>query len=119
MAEPTVTHTWRIERLDVAPTEGELTNVVRKIHWRLFAADGINTTDVYGDIPLGSADPAAFALFAGLTEATVIGWLEAAIDARAAEGEEVPSVAQMRTGLAGILAAKRAPAIVPMDVPWG
>jgi hypothetical protein len=118
MTEPTVTYTWRIERLDAAPTEGELTNVVRKIHWRLFGSDGINTTDVYGDIPLGSADPADFTLFENLSEATVISWLEAAIDARAAEGEEEPSVAQLRTGLAGVLAARRTPAIVPMPVPW-
>jgi hypothetical protein len=53
-----------------------------------------------------------------LSEATVISWLEAAIDARAAEGEEEPSVAQLRTGLAGVLAARRTPAIVPMEVPW-
>jgi hypothetical protein len=30
---------------------------------------------------------------------------------------EEPSVAQMQTGLAGILAARRTPAIVPMEVP--
>jgi hypothetical protein len=46
----------------------------------------------------------------------VITWLEAAIDARAGEGE--PTVAQMRTGLAGMLAAKRTPSVVPMPVPW-
>ena len=116
MAEPSITYTWRIESLDAAPTEGELTNVVRTIHWRLFATDGINTLDLYGDVPLGSADPENFTPFENLTEATVITWLEAAIDGRAGEGE--PTVAQLRTGLAGMLAAKRTPSVVPMPVPW-
>lgn len=117
MTEPTVTYTWRIERLDAAPTEGELTDVVRKIHWRLFATDGTNTTDAYGDVPLGAAAPDSFTAYPDLTPATVIAWLEAAIDARA--GEDEPTVEQLRSGLAGILAAKRSPAIVPMPLPWG
>jgi hypothetical protein len=116
MTEPAITYTWRIERLDAAPTEGALTNVVRKIHWRLFGADGTNTLDLYGDVPVGDADPEDFTLFENLTEATVITWLEAVIDARAGEGE--PTVAQMRTGLAGMLAAKRTPSVEPMPVPW-
>ena len=116
MPEPTVTYTWRIERLDAAPTEGELTDVVRKIHWRLFASDGTNTTDAYGDVPLGAADPDDFTAYSELTPATVIAWLETAIDARA--GEEDPTVEQLRSGLAGTLAAKRTPAIVPMPLPW-
>lgn len=116
MPEPTISYEWRIERLDAAPTEGELTNVVRNIHWRLFASDGINTTDVYGDVPLGAADPDDFIAYTELTLATVITWLEATINARA--GEDKPTVEQLRSGLAGVLAAKRTPAIVPMPLPW-
>jgi len=116
MSEPTVTYTWRIERLDCAPSQDELTNVVCKIHWRLFATDGINTLDLYGDIPLHSPDPETFLAYDELSEATVIGWLESAIDERA--GEEEPTVAQMETGLSGMLAAKRAPSVVPMPFPW-
>jgi len=116
MTEPTITYTWQIERLDAAPVEGELHDVVRKIHWRLFGADGVNTLDLYGDVLLGDADPTDFTAYTDLNEATVITWLEAAIDARA--GEEEPTVAQMHTGLAGMLAAKRTPSVVPMPVPW-
>jgi hypothetical protein len=116
MTEPTVTNTWRIERLDVAPIEGALTNVIRKIHWRLFGSDGTNTLDIYGDALLGDADPSAFTPFEELTQPVVIDWLEAAIDARA--GDEEPTVAQMRTGLAEMLAAKRTPSMVPMPMPW-
>jgi hypothetical protein len=116
MTEPTVTYTWRIERLDAAPTEGALTNVVRKIHWRLFGSDGTNTLDLYGDVPLGDVNPEDFTLFENLTEATVITWLEAAINARA--GEKEPTVAQLRTGLAKMLAAIQTPSVEPMPMPW-
>jgi len=116
MTEPTVTYTWQIERLDAAPAEGELADVVRKIHWRLFGSDGINTMDLYGDVPLAEADPEDFTAFEELEEETVIGWLEAAIDARA-DGDE-PTVAQRRASLVGMLTAKRTPAVVPMAPPW-
>jgi hypothetical protein len=116
MTEPTITYTWQIERLDAAPVEGELHDVVRKIHWRLFAADGTSTMDLYGDVLLSAADPTDFVAYTNLAEATVIGWLEAAIDARA--GEEEPDVAQLQANLAAMLAAKRSPSVVPMPVLW-
>jgi hypothetical protein len=116
MSEPVVSYTWRIERLDAAPTQDDLVDVVQKIHWRLFGSDGINTMDLYGDVPLAGADPDDFTAYEDLEEETVIGWLEAAIDARASDEE--PTVAQMHTGLAGMLAAKRTPSVVPMPLPW-
>lgn len=116
MPEPTVNYTWHIEQLDAAPTQGELTNVVSKIHWRLFGNDGINLMDDYGDVLLAGADPEDFTPFEELSEETVIDWLEAAIDARA-DDEEL-TVAQLRSRLAGMLAAKRTPAVVPLPPPW-
>lgn len=116
MPEPVINYTWRIEQLDAAPADGGLQNIVRRVHWRLFATDGMNSVDAYGDVCL--ADPASndFTPFSKLSETTVTDWLEAAIDARA--GEEEPTVEQLRAGLAGMLAAKRKPAIVAMDAPW-
>lgn len=111
-----ITYTWKIEQLDASPIDGELTNVVRKIHWRMAATDGVNTTDAYGDTPLSAADPEVFTAYPELSQSTVIAWLEAAIDARAGEGEL--TVAQMRTNMARMLAAMAAPAIVPLPVPW-
>jgi hypothetical protein len=111
-----ITYSWLIDTLDIAPAVGELTNVVRKIHWRLIATDGDYTTDVYGDTPLSEADSETFTTYENLDEATVIHWLEAAIDERA--GDEEDTVAAMRTGLAGTLAAMRTPAIVSMPLPW-
>jgi hypothetical protein len=116
MTEPIVTYAWQIEQLDTAPVEGDLPNVVRKVHWRLFGTDGANTMDTYGDTSLDEADPLNFTDYEDLSEATVIDWLEAAIDNRAGDNE--PTVEDRRNGLAAMLAAKRAPSIVPMTPPW-
>jgi hypothetical protein len=114
MSEPTVTYSWRIERMDCAPAS-DLVDEVRKIHWRLFGTDGTNTADMYGDIPLAPANPGSFIAYGDLNESTVISWLEAAIDD--STGDENPTVAQMRAGLAGILAAKGTE-LLPTPKPW-
>lgn len=117
MSEPPITYGWLIERLDAEPLAGdELANVVRMIHWRLFATDGLNTVDTFGEAPLVAPDPAEFVPFDELTPAAVTDWAEAAIDASA--GEDQPSVSQLRAALAGILAARRGPQLVPMQPPW-
>lgn len=126
MPEPTVTYEWRIERLDVAPDEGGLTNIVRAIHWRLVATDGLNTADTYGHVVLSSPDPAGFIAYPELTQQIVSDWLTVAIDARAASDEHEeegcatvpPTVANLCFALAGVLAAKRTPQVVPMPPPW-
>ena len=112
----TVTYTWKIEQLDVAPTVGELSNVVSKIHWRLLATDGANGADTFGDQILPPPDPTGFSPYASLTEGAVIACLESRIDASA--GEDRLTVAQLRQDLANILAAKAAPHTGPLPLPW-
>lgn len=112
----TVTYTWKIEQLDVAPAVGGLSNVVSKIHWRLLASDGANGADCYGDQILLPPDPNDFSPYASLTEGAVIACLEGLIDANA--GEDRLTVAQLRQGLAGILATKAAPPPGPLPLPW-
>jgi hypothetical protein len=117
MTESLTTYTWRIEQLDVVPVHGDLVNVVQNIHWRMVATDGTNTTSAYGDIPVGAADPSDFTIYEDLTEATVIEWLEDAIDERAiSDGDR--SVEELRQALAATLAAMRTPAVVAMPTPW-
>lgn len=111
-----VTYTWKIEQLDVAPVVGGLSNVVSKIHWRLLASDGANGAECYGDQILLPPDPSDFSPYASLTEVAVIACLESLIDANA--GEDRLTVAQLRQGLAGILAAKAAPHTEPLPLPW-
>lgn len=116
MPEPTITYGWLIERLDAAPTEGALSDVVRRIHWRLFATDGELSVDTFGEAHLAAPDPDGFVPFEMLTPGTVTNWLEVAIDACA--GGENLTVGQLRAALAGVLVARRAPELVPRQPPW-
>lgn len=104
------TYTWVFPSLDVAPSEGGMTNVVKSVYWRLGASDGTNMTDIYGTQTLASPDPNAFLAFDDLTEATVQGWVEAAM------GEE--RVAQMKAALDAQLERIANPPIVTQNPPW-
>ena len=92
--------------------------MVRRVQWRLQASDGINGAETYGDILLGSANPADFVAYPELTAETVIAWLEAAIDSRSSQDSRAPTVAQLRGSLAGVMEAQQAPVIVPLPLPW-
>ena len=114
----TVTYTWKIEQLDVAPAVGGLNEVVSRIHWRLLASDGANGADCYGDQILPPPDPSDFSPYTSLTEEAVIACLESRIDASASADEGRLTVAQLRQDLAGILAVKAAPHAEPLPLPW-
>jgi hypothetical protein len=118
MSEHTVTHSWRIERLDCTPVKGELLDVVARIHWRLLGSDGTNTANLYGEIALPPASPGQFLPYPELDEETVVAWLKAAIDARASAGSDEPTVAQLESSVAGMVAAMAEPAVISMEVPW-
>jgi hypothetical protein len=119
MTEPPITYTWKIERIDCAPIDGQLVNVVRQIHWRLLGSDDTNTVELYGDILLESPTPAQFSPYSELDQSTVIDWLEAAINARAeVEDSGELSVEQLHHSLARMLDATRVPPVQPMPLPW-
>lgn len=107
MTEPV--YTWGVANLEVAPEDGELTNVVRTIHWTLTAFDDSDnfTASCYGSCGLDPADPEDFTEFENLDSADVEAWLEAKLDAPA-----------LRSGLAGNIETQRNPPIVSMSPPW-
>lgn len=115
----TVSYEWQIEQLDTAPLENGMTDVVHRVHWRLWADDGESRADLYGELVLPSPSPSAFTPYEDLTKGDVEQWVEATIDARAAEeGSDESSVAMLRESLAGVLAARRTPSIVAKPLPW-
>lgn len=119
MPEPVITYNWKIERLDTVPQVGELTDVVRVIHWRLLASDGTNQDDCYGTVTLSGENPGVFVPYDELTQEQVIDWLTESIDNKStlSEGEE-PSVDAMKSSLSGVLAVKRNPPIATLPIPW-
>ena len=72
------TYEWKIASLDAKIAEGDLSNVIETVHWRLQATDGEHTADVYGSV--GVELEGDFIPFENLTQADIEGWLEAKLD---------------------------------------
>lgn len=73
------TYTWKTKQCDVYPTKSGKSNVVWRVHWRLYATDGTNTSELYGSQDLDTSDLSSFTNWSSLDEATVQGWVESAI----------------------------------------
>jgi hypothetical protein len=103
------TITWLIEALDCKPQEGDLTDVVITAHWRCNGTDGTFNGTVYGTASMGQpSDP--FTPFEELTEAQVIGWVQASL------GTE--SVAAAEAAVAQQIANQVNPPVVTPVLPW-
>lgn len=72
-------YTWIISSLNAKIAEGDLSNVIETVHWRLQATDGEHTADVYGSTGL-EAPEADFIPYESLTQADIEAWLEAKLD---------------------------------------
>ena len=103
-----ITYTWNIIRLDCAPSENGLTDVVKIIHWGLIGQDdnGISAS-LNNSYPLPSPTPEAFTDYSTLTEETVISWLENSLDA-----------GYLKSRLADEIASQYNPPITPLPLPW-
>ncbi len=71
-------YTWIISQLECYPQHEGHTEVVFTVHWRRQATGGTHTSDIYGSQSVTLEPDAPFTPYADLTEAQVIGWLEAA-----------------------------------------
>jgi hypothetical protein len=67
------TFTWKIESLDVKPTEGEHTDVVVVAHWRCTGVDGNHGASVYSTCSF-PAPEGSFTPYDQLTQEQVLGW---------------------------------------------
>ena len=81
------TYTWDFPQIDTAPTEGDLTDVAKAVHWRLTATHDTATNDegqplsvsAYGSAGVGEANPDSFTAFDSLTKEQVKGWVLASL----------------------------------------
>jgi hypothetical protein len=82
------TYTWDFPQIDTAPSEGDLTDVAKAIHWRLTATHDTATNDegtllsvsAYGSAGVGEANADSFTAFDSLTKERVKGWVLASLD---------------------------------------
>ena len=113
------TYTWIFDPLETAPTEGDLSDVVKTVHWRITGAtddaEPVYGT-VYGSVGMDDADSESFTAFADLTEADVKAWTLAKI----AEGEETVEEAETRlkAQVDSQIDAIKNPAVVNKTAPW-
>jgi hypothetical protein len=77
------TYSWDCKTVDTYPTQGELTDVVYNVHWRLSGTDttGEHSATVIGTQTLTVEDiqPEGFISFEALTHEQVIEWIEEAM----------------------------------------
>lgn len=103
-----ITYTWSISKLDCAPAENGLTNIVKVIHWGLTGVDenGISAS-MSNSYPFPSPSPEAFTDYSTLTKETVIGWLESNLD-----------VGYLKSILSNEIASQYNPPITSLPLPW-
>ena len=89
-----ISYTWDVNTVDVYPTDGDYTDVIYNVHWRLNAVDtqvdaegNPYTASVYGTQVLDTSDLSGFIDFDSVTSSQVQGWVESAMGA-----EEVQSL---------------------------
>ena len=103
-----ITYTWTISRLDCAPSENGLINVVKVIHWGLTGVDenGVSAS-MSNSYPLSTPSPEAFTDYSTLTQETVISWLESNLD-----------VGYIKSRLSNEIASQYNPPITSLPLPW-
>ena len=106
-----ITYTWNCTTVDTYPTKSDQTDVIFNVHWRLSGVDDTedeNVGDSYGVVSLDTEDLSTFTAFADITEADVIGWVEAAL------GED--QVAALKTSIDAQIAEKITPTVVTKTI---
>ena len=102
---------WVISQLNCAVESEGLPDVINVIHWRYNATqvDGDKTwfADTYGASSVEQPNPQNFIPYADVTEAEVIGWLEAILPVEA-----------MQASLEANIALQINPVEVTLPLPW-
>ena len=105
------TYTWSYPQLDTAPTEGDLSDVIKTIHWRITAVsdseqdadDNYLSATMYGTTSVEVDDGADFIEFNSVTQ----DWCKAKVLAGLAQTEE-----EVQASLDAQIAEMASPSIV-------
>ena len=103
--------TWVINAMDCYPQDAGQTDVVFTVHWTLNGTDGSgHNGSVYGTVGVTYTAGEPFTPYAQLTQAQVVGWVEAAL------GPE--QVAAMEANINTQIANQINPPVVSPPLPW-
>ena len=79
-----ITYELSIKNMDASPTEGDLQDVVKILHWMYIGKETIDGEDYYGDaigaVEINAPSSNSFTPFADLTEEQVTAWVESKLD---------------------------------------
>lgn len=98
---------WTISQLDTAPQDGNLNDVVKTVHYRYKGIDGDYQAETYSTYACPQPSETDFTAYPDLTEADVIGWLEAGLNVDA-----------MKAGIEAQIENLKNPPIVNLGLPW-
>jgi len=116
-----ITHTWSVDPSLKTKTQDGHDNVVYSVVWRLKSEETVDgktyTAQSWAQISLDTFDLNNFTSFADLTEAEVIGWAKATVDASAEEGEGIPC-AEWEAGHERNIAKQKNPPTQTQTAPW-
>ena len=105
-----VTYTWSVVQMDAYPEEDGETDVVFNVHWTLAGIDQTYQGYAYGSQSVSIDPDAPFTPYDDLTEAQVIGWVQAAM------GEE--QVASYEANVAQQIEDQIDPPVITPPLPW-
>ena len=105
-----ITNTWAVVQMDCYPELDGDTDVVFTVHWTLTGVNGDYSGSVYGSQAVALDPTAPFTPYDDLTEAQVIGWVQAAMGAE--------QVAAYEANVAGQIANQINPPVVTPPLPW-
>ena len=116
-----VTHTWSVSNDLKTRSQDGHDNVVFSVSWRLSSEETVGD-ETYritsgNQITLNTDDLSSFTEFADLTEAQVVGWAKAVVDAEAADGEGI-TCAEWEAGHERNIAKQKNPPTQDQRAPW-
>ena len=112
------TITWSISQFDTAPSEGDLTNVVKTAHWRCNAVETVTVdgeeveynAGAYGSVGFAAADAESFTAYDDITKANGIQWVKDKLGA--------DHVTDLEASLVANIESQKNPPIVQLPLPW-
>ena len=105
------TYTWSVVQMDAYPELDGQQDVVFTVHWTLSGEEAGFSGGVYGSVGVTLDEGATFTPYADLTEAQVIGWVQAALGAE--------QVAAYEANVSQQINDQVAPPVVTPPLPWG
>ncbi len=105
-----ITYTWQINAMDCYPQADGQTDVVFTVHWTLLGTDGTYNGSVYGTVGVTYTAGSPYTPYADLTQAQVVGWVEAALGAE--------QVASLEANVATQIQNQINRTVVTPPLPW-